>query len=55
MENVNSTKSTESLKSSIADEEALRKACEAFRKKAKASNYKLTYDGNGKITACRWG
>ena len=41
-------------KENLSQEELLRIACENFSKKLKASNYKLTYDGNGKITTCRW-
>lgn len=42
-------------KENLSQEELLKIACEKFTKKLKVSNHKLTYDGNGKITACRWG
>ena len=42
-------------KENLSHNELLKIACENFAKKLKASNYKLTYDDNGKITACRWG
>lgn len=42
-------------KENLSQEELLRIACENFAKRLKASNYKLTYDGNGKIITCRWG
>ena len=41
-------------KEKLSQDELLKIACEKFAKKLKVSNYKLTYDGNGKITACRW-
>lgn len=41
-------------KNNLSSEEQLRLACERFAKKLKVSDQKLTYDGNGKITACRW-
>ena len=42
-------------KENSSQDELLKIACERFTKKLKVSNRKLTYDGNGKITACRWG
>lgn len=42
-------------KENPSQDELLKIACERFTKKLKVSNRKLTYDGNGKIIACRWG
>lgn len=42
-------------KENPSQDELLKIACERFTKKLKVSDYKLTYDGNGKLTACRWG
>ncbi len=36
------------------ESEALKKACERFSELAVRTNYKLTYDANGKITNCKW-
>ena len=42
-------------KENPSQDELLKIACARFTKKLKVSDYKLTYDGNGKITACRLG
>ena len=36
------------------ESEALKKACDRFSELAMKTDYKLTYDANGKITNCKW-
>lgn len=47
--------STHTQNSQKNETDALKEACERFRKKAKVTGYQLTYDGNGKIIACDYG
>ena len=47
--------STHTQNSQKNETDDLKEACERFRKKAKITGYKLTYDGNGKIIACDYG
>lgn len=46
-------KLTNDKKETLSQEELLKIACDKFARKLKTSDYKLTYDGTGKIIACR--
>lgn len=40
-------------KETLSQEELLKIACDKFARKLKISDYKLTYNGTGKIIACK--